>query len=82
MWSGYRKDKGTNDFVNFLVEKGMEDLTIHTSGHADRDGLKKMVDVLKPKHLVPIHTFEGDEYQFIFDGTFVKKIQDGETVAI
>lgn len=82
MWSGYRKENATKDFIKFLLDKGMKDITIHTSGHADRDGLKKMVEVLKPKHLVPIHTFEGDEYQDIFDGTVVKRVEDKEYVKV
>jgi ribonuclease J len=82
MWSGYRKDKSTKDFIQFLVDKDMEDLTIHTSGHADCGGLKRMADVLKPKHLVPIHTFEGNEYQEIFTDTVVKRVEDKESVKV
>jgi len=41
-----------------------------------------MIEVLKPKNLVPIHTFEGDEYGKIFTGTKVQKINDNETVTI
>jgi ribonuclease J len=63
----FRKNKETSQFIDFLTNKGMKDISIHTSGHADLDGLKKMVKALNPKHLVPIHTFEGDKYQDIFD---------------
>ena len=58
----------------------MTEKQIHTSGHADRDALKRMVEVLKPKNLVPIHTFEGDEYKKIFAGTKVLRINDNEAV--
>lgn len=82
MWGGYRKEETTKQFIDFLTSKGMEDVQIHTSGHADLGGLKKMVDALKPKFLVPIHTFEGDEYKKIFDDTEVKRLADGEVVVI
>lgn len=82
MWDGYKKEKNTKEFIDFLIGKGMTQKQIHTSGHADRDALKRMVEVLKPKNLVPIHTFEGDEYEEIFTGTKVLKINDNETVSM
>lgn len=80
MWDGYKKEKTTKEFIDFLVGKGMTEKTIHTSGHADGDALKRMVEVLKPKNLVPIHTFEGDKYEKIFTGTKVLRINDNEVV--
>jgi len=80
MWDGYKKEKTTKEFIDFLVGKGMTEKQIHTSGHADQDALKRMVEVLKPKNLVPIHTFEGDEYKKIFTGTKVLRINDNEVV--
>ena len=80
MWDGYKKEKTTKEFIDFLVGKGMTEKQIHTSGHADQDALKRMVEVLKPKNLVPIHTFDGDEYEKIFSGTKVLLINDNEAV--
>jgi len=82
MWDGYKKEKTTKEFIDFLINKGMTEKSIHTSGHADRDALKKMVEILKPKNLVPIHTFDGDEYQRIFTDSNVVRINDNETVTI
>jgi len=80
MWEGYKKEKRTKQFIDFLVSKGMSEKTIHTSGHADREALKRMVEIVKPKNLVPIHTFEGDEYEKIFIGTKILRLHDGEEV--
>ena len=80
MWSGYKTEKQTKEFIEFLIAKGMTVKQIHTSGHADRDALKRMVEVLKPKNLVPIHTFEKDKYEDIFTGTKVLRINDKEVV--
>jgi len=82
MWDGYKKDKTTKEFIDLLIGKGMTEKTIHTSGHADRGALKRMVEILKPKNLVPIHTFEGDEYQKIFTDSNVVQINDNEIVSI
>ena len=80
VWNGYRAEKQTRDFIEFLIAKGMTEKQIHTSGHADRDALNKMIEVLKPKNLVPIHTFEGDEYEKIFVGVKVLRLNDNEVV--
>ena len=81
MWVGYKKDKQTSDFIKFLIAKGMTESHIHTSGHAELAALKRMVDVLKPKNIVPIHTFEGDQYEEIFTGTKVLRLDDHQTVS-
>jgi ribonuclease J len=82
MWDGYKKEKTTKEFIDFLIGKGMIEKAIHTSGHADQEALKRMVEVLNPKNLVPIHTFEGDEYKKIFIDTKVVRINDNEEVTI
>lgn len=82
MWDGYKKEKVTKEFIDFLIDQGMTEKTIHTSGHADQNALMKMVDILKPKNLVPIHTFEGNQYEKIFSGTKVLQINDKELVSI
>ncbi|HOH74661.1 MAG TPA: MBL fold metallo-hydrolase RNA specificity domain-containing protein, partial [Paludibacteraceae bacterium] len=51
---------------------------IHTSGHADTETLKKMVEAIKPKNIVPIHTFSGSEYEKTFT-TPIVEMNDGET---
>jgi ribonuclease J len=83
MWEGYIDQPGkTRDFLNFIATKGMpiKYKEFHTSGHADLSGLKRMVDVVQPKNLVPIHTFEGDKYAELFQGTNIRRVDDRETV--
>ena len=80
MWSGYKKEKSTKDFIEALIKKGMTEKEIHTSGHADLDGLKRMVEVLKPKNLIPIHTFKGNEYEKVFKNVRVLRLKDNEVV--
>ena len=54
---------------------------IHTSGHADIVTLQKMVDAIKPKKIVPIHTFQGNKYSDIFEYP-VNLINDCEIVEL
>jgi ribonuclease J len=82
MWTGYRREKTTRDFVDYLLSRGMAEKEIHTSGHADLDALRRMVEVLNPGRIVPIHTFAADEYQDVFQSRKVLRLQDRETVKI
>lgn len=66
MWKGYLKKKDTKEFIHYLEKRKFSIHKIHTSGHADLIALKEMVRIIKPKYLVPIHTFMGNEYKNIF----------------
>jgi ribonuclease J len=82
MWEGYLQEGKTLDFVEYLSSRGLTELHLHTSGHADVETLKRLVDALRPKNLVPIHTFEADAYKKIFTNVNVRKVKDKETVEI
>jgi ribonuclease J len=82
MWDGYKKDEKTKQFLEFIAEKGMPVRDIHTSGHADIPGLKRMAEAVQPKHIVPIHTFEAKRYAEIFAGTDVVMARDGEEMSV
>ncbi len=81
MWEGYLKKSATMKFVDYLTNRKFTLHKIHTSGHADTKTLKKMVQAIKPKNIVPIHTFEGDKYKNIFNETIVE-LKDEETIEI
>ena len=78
MWEGYLKKSTTKILVDYLLNRKFTLYKIHTSGHADIKTLKKMVEAIKPKNIVPIHTFEGKKYKNIFNETIVE-LKDEET---
>ena len=65
------------EFLNWFASRNFTVVDIHTSGHADTPTLKRMVEALQPKYIVPIHTFKGDEYKDIF-ATPIVELNDGE----
>jgi ribonuclease J len=77
LWEGYLKKSDTQKFINYLTNRIFTLYKIHTSGHADTKTLKKMVDAISPKNIVPIHTFVGDRYKDIFKEPIVE-LKDGE----
>lgn len=81
MWEGYLQKSEIKKFVDYLTSRNFTIHKIHTSGHADTETLKQMVEAIKPKNIVPIHTFSKSEYAGIFS-TPIVEINDGETIAI
>lgn len=76
MRDGYLKP----DFEEYCAKKGIIIEKVHTSGHATIDDLKAFNDALKPKVLVPIHTFEAERYPGLFQN--VKLLEDEEVFLI
>ncbi len=74
MWNGYKEKY--QDWLALLLENNVRMQDIHTSGHADIPTLKKMVSGLKPKTIIPIHTFYPQEFKFLFDNVLC--LSDGD----
>ena len=77
LWEGYLRDDSMQKFLKFIKKKNMKFCHIHTSGHAEIDTLKKVVDKLKPRKIIPIHTFHPDRYNQLFRQK-VEMLKDGE----
>ena len=54
---------------------------MHTSGHAVLDDLKAFVSAIDPVKLVPIHTFNPEEYAKYW-GDKVVRIKDGQEITV
>jgi Predicted hydrolase of the metallo-beta-lactamase superfamily len=81
LWEGYLKKENTKKFIDYLKNKKFKVFKIHTSGHADIATLKEMANIIKPKCIIPIHTFRGNLYKRYFDYP-VWEVKDGEEVSI
>jgi len=81
MWEGYKTQKYTKDFLDWLTKKGFSIYDIHTSGHADIETLKEMANTINPKSIIPIHTFSKLDYKNIFSQK-VLELNDNEEIRI
>ena len=61
MWEGYKKEKNTKEFLEFMEEKGVKTISLHTSGHADEKDFDKLIKKVEPKIIIPVHT-ENSEW--------------------
>jgi len=77
MWHGYLE---RSNLGQFLDSNGIPITEIHTSGHAYVSQLKILVDALKPRWIIPIHTFYPEKYSEMFPN--VIRLQDGEVIAL
>jgi ribonuclease J len=77
MWHGYLEK---NNLGQFLDLNGIPLTEIHTSGHAYVSQLQMLVDALKPRCIIPIHTFYPEKFKEMFPN--VIQLDDGETISL
>lgn len=77
MWHGYLE---RSNLQQFLESNGISITEIHTSGHAYVSQLQTLVNALKPRWIIPIHTFYPEKFQEMFPN--VIQLKDGETTDI
>jgi len=75
MWPGYleRSKPNLRDWCN---DNALEFNIVHTSGHASPADLKRLVSVLEPKNLIPIHTTAPEQFQGM--GVSVKMVPNNQ----
>ena len=55
-WNGYRETLEMQEFLKACEALGLTVHTLHTSGHADAATIKKFIETVNPKRLIPVHT--------------------------
>lgn len=74
-WDGYLARPNGEKLLASLAERGIPLSHAHTSGHASIVDLKRLAKAVAPKALVPIHTFEAEQFPEHFADVALK--QDG-----
>jgi ribonuclease J len=75
-WAGYWERGAYDSLRSWLALHNIPQESIHTSGHASPDDLKRFVSALAPRKVVPIHTFAPERYPELFDN--VEYHNDGD----
>ena len=63
-WSGYKENEDMRHFLAECQAMGLEIVTLHTSGHADYEAIKKLVETVNPAQIIPIHTEAPEKMVF------------------
>lgn len=76
MWEGY-----LTDVKEFWNKHNIPIIQVHSSGHAYVEELQLFVSAIRPKYIIPNHTFYPEKY-FDYFGSNIKIIKDKEPVEL
>ena len=60
------KQSRLSSFHDWLEQNNIQLVSVHTSGHASQRDLQRLASAIKPKSLVPIHSFETHRFVEFF----------------
>ena len=66
LWPGYLEREDQQAFQDWLKRRAIPVFHCHTSGHASVSDLERLCRAMVPKTVVPIHTFEAQQYERLF----------------
>lgn len=72
MWKGYMEQPEMQEFLDFMVSKGVKLHVLHTSGHADSKTIEKIIERTKPNTIIPVHTENAEWFNKKFPNILVK----------
>lgn len=69
-------------FKSYIRKNQIQEIQIHTSGHAPEEELVRFADMVKPKLIVPIHSNCPEKYKDLFANHTVRQLNDGEKMSL
>ncbi len=78
MWDGYRTQPVTT-IPEFLALAGRWE-SFHTSGHASRDAIRRLLSMTTPDRVLPMHTEEPEGMLELYAPEKVVLLQDGQVL--
>ncbi len=73
MWKGYLEEERVKSFID-----GYRKVDVHTSGHADIEAIKMLMEMTTPDIILPIHTEVPTAFEEIYNKAKLILLQDGE----
>ena len=80
IWGGYWDEPNIERFRSWIEEHCEAVKDIHSSGHADTQSLQRIVEFVRPKTIIPIHTDAPKQFCDIFVNNNVKCLDDNEVL--
>lgn len=71
MWEGYKKEEVYRKFLDKMKELNIDVYDLHVSGHADYTAFNMVIDITKPKAVIPIHTDKKDKIREFTDNAII-----------
>lgn len=79
-WPGYLREPRLIDFARQVKASGGTLLQRHASGHAHSEDLRRFVETIRPKLLIPVHTEAPEVWARLWAGTQMKS--DGDAIIL
>lgn len=73
MWDGYKAKEDIAVFLQFMKNKGVRIVDLHTSGHADAETIQALIDDVNPTYIIPVHTENAKWFEKCVERTIVNK---------
>ncbi|MBE7023949.1 MAG: MBL fold metallo-hydrolase [Ruminococcaceae bacterium] len=77
MWKGYLEQENIKEFLD-----GYKKFDMHTSGHADSNAIKMVIDTVKPEVVIPMHTEVPEAFLELVGDDKVLLPTDNEVVEV
>lgn len=77
MWKGYLEQEKTKEFL-----AGFKRVDMHTSGHADVEAIKMIINTISPDMIIPMHTEEPEMFHSVVRDKNVVVSNDGEIIKV
>ena len=77
MWKGYLEQENIKEFLD-----GYKRLDMHTSGHADSDAIKMVIETVQPDMVIPMHTEVPEAFLKLVGNKKVLLARDEEVITI
>lgn len=71
-WSGYKNGENMKEFLSECKTLGLKTETLHTSGHADENAVRKLIDTINPDVIIPVHTENAERFKEIAPNVLVE----------
>jgi hypothetical protein len=79
-WKGYVEEGNPARDEKLVAALGNDFITLHTSGHCDMESIHKLIALLQPKGIIPIHTDSPRNFAALFSADApVLLLKDGDT---
>ncbi len=80
LWKGYEEEYKTHRLLEYVRSKNAEIVYIHTSGHATVKTIERVIKTLRPKNIIPVHTFNPSSFTEIMDNVILPS--DNEIITL
>lgn len=71
-WKGYKEQPKMEEFLKCCKDLGLDIETLHTSGHADPDTIKQLINHTNPTRIIPVHTENAEWFAREYGDKMVK----------